>query len=92
MSCSQCKNLQKKEKKPGKVMGAKYFCKKKKKYVNGANPECPKFSKSYARTNDEKNEIYLDGKNFYDDDTNIGAYLVILIILIILAIIVNIFH
>ena len=35
MSCSQCKYLQDKEKKPGKVSGAKYFCEAKKKYVNG---------------------------------------------------------
>ena len=89
MSCCRCAFLSYADKKDGKMRGAVYFCKKKKKYVNGNDSACAYYSKDYSRKSHEVNEIYENGRDYYNDETNPGVYLVILIILIILAIIVN---
>ena len=88
MGCCQCKCLSENDRKEGKCSGALYYCKEKKKYVNG-NGACDEFTKDYGRSSYITNEIYDDGRKFYDDDKDPGTYLIILIILIIMAIIVN---
>ena len=90
MGCCHCKYLVESNRKEGKSSGAVYYCKKKKVYVNG-NGYCDSFDKDYGKSSYTVNEIYHDGKEFYDDDTDPGFYLVVLITMIILGTIVNLF-
>lgn len=90
--CCSCDNLDPKKKKPGKLNGNLYYCKKVKNYVNPTSSECEKFQKAYKRKNYEIDEIYHEGKIYSNDGTPMGLYVVLLVVLIILAIIVNIFN
>ena len=86
MACCSCKNLD--EKNPAKgVMGCRYYCKKLKTYVGGDNPECAKFEKSLTRSNSKCDDIYEEGKDFYNDTHSVGYYVVILIFMIVILII-----
>lgn len=91
MGCCYCKYLDENDKKEGKCTGALYYCKKKKKYVSGSSDGCDSFSKDYARKSYIISEIFTDGKNFYNDSTDVGVYVVILIVMILLGTIVNLF-
>ena len=81
-NCYNCSNLDTKKKKNGKRDGCLYFCKKNKCFVNAAKDGCPKWSKA-DRKKTEIDEIYNNGKRFYDDDKSIGFYLFIFILIII---------
>lgn len=91
MGCSGCRFLDTKKKKEGKVNGAVYFCSKQKKFINGANDACDSYKVDPFRKAYERDEIYKDGKKFYDDDRPLSSYIFILIIIILLAIILKIF-
>lgn len=86
MSCCGCSFLDESKKLDGKVDGCKYFCKKKKAYVKGNDDGCTDFKECF-RSNDKRNDIYTEGKKFYDDDHSVGYYFIILVILIIVIII-----
>lgn len=91
MGCYSCKYLKYEDKKDGAVNGSVYYCTKIKRYVNGASEGCESYYKDYARKTYEKNEIYNNGRNYYNDSTPTSTYLVILIILLIISFIVNFF-
>lgn len=89
MSCSSCKYIKYNDKKEGIVSGACYYCSKVNNYVNGSNNKCESFEKSY-RNSYECNKMFEDGESYYNDDTSIELYLILLFIMIIFAIIVNV--
>ena len=86
MSCSSCKHLKDDKKYPGALSGAKYYCGKVKSYVYG-DSECQAYEKSYSRKNDKCDQIYKDGKDFYDDDRPISAHLIVLFLVILVGVI-----
>ena len=67
-----------------------YFCKKNKVYVNAAKTTCEHYEKSY-RQKDLDSDIYEDSKEYYDNDTPLSFYIVILIVLIIIGLIMGVF-
>lgn len=79
MGCQSCIYLIEDNKKEGKVDGAVYYCSKLKKYVNGATDECDKYKKCYGRTSYIKNQIYNDGKRYYNDETPVSFYAIALV-------------
>ena len=81
MACSSCSNLDESKKKKGAVSGAKYYCKKLKTYVGG-DFECEKYEKSYMRKNFTCDDIYNEGRQFYDDDKPTSHYVIILIVIL----------
>ncbi len=88
MGCYNCKYLNKDDKKEGKINGCMYYCTKMKKYVNGASNNCSEYSKDYSRQSYENNEIYNNGRHYFDgSDTPLSVQIVLIIILIIIAII-----
>ena len=87
--CCSCKHLDEKQKKAGETSGAKYYCKKLKTLVSGDNPACEKFESCF-RSNSDIANIYKEGKNWSNDTTSVGGYLILLVILIILLIILRI--
>jgi len=87
--CCSCKYLKEKDKKDGKVNGSVYLCTKTKKYVSGASNCCDAYSKDPLRKSYVTNEIYRNGKKFYNDKTEPGTYLVALIALIIFGLIIT---
>ncbi len=91
MNCSDCKYLDINKKQKGAVSGCLYYCSKKKGFISGADNICENFERTYARKRIEINEIYEEGKNFYDNTTPLWFYVVTLIILIILGLILGVF-
>ena len=91
MTCSSCKYLNDKNKKDGAYSSCCYYCSKQKQYINGSNPKCPEFERTYARTTYEYNKIYEEGEHYSADATPLEVYLILLIALFIMVIIVNIF-
>ena len=90
MGCYNCAYLNANDKKCGKTNGCMYYCTKLKKYVNGASDMCESYSKDYSRKDYENNEIYRNGKHYYNgSDTPLPVKILLIIILIIIAIIVN---
>ena len=81
MTCCSCKYLNEEKKLDGKVSGCEYFCNK--------NNACDKYESSFRGIN-RCNEIYNDGKNFYNDTHSVSYYLFIFIVVIIIAIIARI--
>lgn len=92
MGCYNCKFLKASDKKDGAVTGSVYLCTKIKKYVNGASDGCDKYYKDYTRKTYEGDEIYNNGKYYYNDSTPVSTCLFIAVVLLILAIIINIFQ
>lgn len=92
MGCCSCKYLNENCKKEGKVSGCLYYCSKIKAYVNGASDSCDDYCFEYGRKVYTRDEIYNDGKTYYNDTTPVGFYLVILIILIILGLFLGVFN
>lgn len=92
MKCCDCKFLKSDDKKSGAVSGCVYYCTNIKKYVNGTDQKCENFYKDYIRKIYERDEIYNNGKNYYDDTTPTSTYVFIAIILIIITFIVNVFN
>ena len=78
--CSDCANLDTKDKKVDGV----YKCKKLKEYVPANTPSCDKFEKTYSRNSFENSKIYQDGEAFSDDDKPVSFYVGLLILIIIL--------
>ena len=91
MGCYNCSNLDPSKKKPGKVSGNLYYCKKLKDFVNPYEFNCNNFDKTYSRKSWENDEIYKDGKSYYDNDTPLWVYSFVLIALIILGLILGVF-
>lgn len=86
MGCYDWENLKYKDKKEGKVNGAVYFCKKRKTYVRGSDGGCDKHKRDILRKSSEKNEIYNNGKHYYNSEASIVSVVLLLIALIILKI------
>lgn len=78
MGCCSCKYLDENNKKEGKVTGCSYFCKKRNCYVLGNSSICDGFSNDYSRKSYISDDIYNNGKAYYNDNTSIGFYLFIL--------------
>lgn len=91
MACCSCKNLDTKKKVNGAVSGTAYMCKKNKSYVLGCYSECSKFAKA-SRDNDTCDKIYIEGKDWDNNKTCPGTYMVIGFILLIILIFVFIFN
>ena len=89
MCCYACKYLCENDKKEGKCCGALYYCSKLKKYINSASKGCDNYFKDFSRGSFTRDEIYNNGKKYYDDDKDPGVYLVILFFIIIVGIIAN---
>ena len=87
MTCSSCKYLNEEKKMDGKVSGSLYFCSKLGTYVDGCEEKCKNHEKAYCRTNFKCDEIYNEGKNFYDDDRKPSYYMMQLVIVIIFGLI-----
>lgn len=90
MGCYNCDNLDKDKKAAGKVSGNLYYCKKLKTYVNPTYDGCEKFVKS-SRKPYENDDIYKDGKSYYNDKTPLGIYIIVIIILLIIGLIMGVF-
>ena len=83
MSCGYCKYLAEADKKEGAGNGALYYCSKKKKCGNGNDCACDDYYKDYGRSTSTINEIYHDGKDYNNDGTDPGTYLIILVVMVI---------
>ena len=81
--CSDCKNLDTKDKKIDGI----YKCKKLKDYIPANTPACEKFDKSYARDWYQKEKLYDDGKKAANNWSGKEISIIVPIILIILLII-----
>ena len=92
MNCACCKFLIDTEKQEGDFMGAKYYCKKNKCFINGDCKSCNNFQKSYSRSNSEIDQIYEDGKIFSDDTKEPSFYMTLLIFIIILGSLITLFN
>jgi len=89
--CCSCTHLKEKNKKDGKVSGCVYFCAVKKKYVNGKDDRCEAYKRDPIRKTHISNEIYHNGRQYYNDKTAPGTYLMALVIIIIIGLIITIF-
>ena len=90
MGCYNCAYLNVNNKKEGNTNGCLYYCTKIKKYVNGAYDSCEAYSDDYSRKTYENNEIYNNGKHYYNgSDTPLSIKVFLIIVLIIIAIICN---
>lgn len=83
MQCCDCCNLDCKNKKEGSFSGAKYYCKKIDKYVDGSCDACDQFDKSYSRTSYEKDCICEEGHKYSDDCTPISTYITIFVVILV---------
>lgn len=83
MGCCHCRYLCENNKLEGRCSGAIYYCSKQKKYVNGAKDGCDLYLKDYCKTLVTSNEIYDNGRNYYDDDKSPMFYLFILRVMLI---------
>ena len=92
MGCCSCKYLNENCKMEGKVSGSLYYCSKLKPSVNGASGRCANYCIDHGRKVYTRDEIYDDGKKYYNDTTPVGFYLVVLIILIILGLFLGVFN
>lgn len=92
MGCCSCKYLNENCKIEGRVNGSLYYCSKLKTYVNGASGSCDNYCIDHGRKIYTRDEIYDDGKKYYNDTTPVGFYLVVLIILIILGLFLGVFN
>ena len=86
MGCNSCMFLDTSLRKEGKLNGCMYYCKKHKKYVTGCEDSCSEYYKDYSSKISDINEIYKEGKNYYDDTTPAGMYLIYLVLFITLSI------
>ena len=91
MVCAGCKNLDTKKKADGAVSGTRYMCKKHKVYVGGDNEICDKFSKA-GRDTDTYNKLYREGREWDNDKTSPGTYIIIALILLFITLIVFLFN
>jgi len=91
MVCAGCKNLDTKKKVNGAVSGVRYQCKKHKIYVGGDNKICDKFAKA-DRDNDTYHKLYHEGKDWDNDKTSPGTYIIVAIILLVITLIVFLFN
>lgn len=91
MYCCHCKYLDESNKKEGKLCGAEYYCKLRKRYVNG-NSRCVDFDKEYGRKISKVEEICHDGDYYSDDNTEPSTYFIILIVMIIMIIFLKLFN
>jgi len=91
MNCYDCCHLKFDNKKNGKVNGALYYCPKIKKYVYGNGESCEKYQYDNLRKTYIKDQIYLDGKNYSDDDTSFFSYVIILILIITIGFVIKLF-
>lgn len=92
MACYDCKYLNANDKKYGNTNGCLYYCVKCEKYVNGACNGCDAYAKDFERDTYENNEIYNNGRHYYNGSKlSLSVRIIFVIILIILAIIVNMF-
>ena len=88
-NCYNCSNLDPKQKSAGKLDGNLYYCKKLKTYVNAAKDGCEKWDKA-DRKSYENDELYEQGKKYYNDNKPLGYYLFLLILIIIFCILMTI--
>ena len=93
--CADCKYLNEKSKKEGKIGGCLYECKKQKdkklKMINSTMPACDKFEKDLNRGWYKSQCIYDDGKKF-DDSSLSWGWVALLFFMVILGIIIKIFN
>ena len=71
--CNSCKNLDPKNKKPGKTSGYLFFCKAKGTYVNAAKDDCKYYEHDEGRSSYEVNDIYHDSYYYNDMINNAGC-------------------
>ena len=90
MGCHRCGNLDPKKKSAGKAGGNLYFCKKMKTFVNPSKFSCDKFKKA-DRKEWQNNEIYDDGKRYYNDRTPAIVYFILFAILVIIGLLSGVF-
>ncbi len=91
MGCNRCKYLDEKKKVDGAVSGARYYCKKTKKYVDGTMDACDKYEKGYRDT-DTCNKIYRDGKEWDNDKHSGSFYIMLALILLVILVIAFLFN
>lgn len=90
MGCHSCGNLDAKKKSKGKASGALYFCKKNKSFVNPTSKGCKNYKKC-SRKPWENDEIYNDGKLYFNDIIPAIVYIIIFFILIIIGLLSGVF-
>lgn len=91
MACYNCEYLVAENKKEGNINGCLYYCTKMKKYVNGTDSGCDLHSKDISRSTSLNNEIYNNGRHYYNgNDFPLSIKVIFIFILVILAIIANI--
>lgn len=89
-NCYNCGNLDPNKKKPGRVSGNLYFCKKQNKFVNAETYGCDKHVPS-NRQGYKNEEIYKDSRSYSNDTTPTWFYLIVLGVLIIIGLIMGVF-
>lgn len=89
MACYNCSHLVVENTKNGSINGCLYYCTKTKKYVNGASDSCDSFTRE-NRPSYINNEIYNNGKHYYNGNISISIKVIFIIVLVILALIANI--
>lgn len=92
MGCCSCKFLVEKNKLEGKVSGGLYYCSKLDTYVNCYTGMCNDYCRESGRKTYVCDEIYADGKKYYNDTTPVGFYAIVLIMMIILGTVLGVFN
>ena len=91
MACYNCEYLVAENKKEGNINGCLYYCTKAKKYVNGADNSCDNYNKDICRSTSTSNEIYNNGRHYYNgDNCPLILKIIFILILVIIALIANI--
>ena len=90
--CSKCMFLDEKKKKKGRISGCKYFCKKKKDYINGSTLSCSQYQKNKKRNDATIKSITQDGKKYDNNPIPFTGWIIISGILFILGLILGIFE
>lgn len=91
MNCSKCQYLNLKDEKEGKVSGKKYWCQLKREYIRANDNCCEKITKNEKLSKEIINKIEKEGKEYYNDNTPIEIYILLITVLIILGLIMDVF-
>ena len=90
MACYNCEHLVVSNKKDGSTNGCLYYCSKNKTYVNGASDGCDNYNKDISRPAYINNDIYNNGRHYYNgSNLPLSVQVLLIVVLIILAIIAN---
>lgn len=91
MCCSNCKYLNIKDEKEGRVSGKKYWCELKREYIRANDKACEQKETNPKMSKEIINKIEKEGQEYYNDNTPVEFYIAIAIVLFILGLIMDVF-